>query len=113
MIDVWRGGVSDAVAYKFEGRMRFLQELPANAWVRPYAASLKGDGAGLVEIRFQCEKVQHRPIGFFSGAREFTFVFVAIEKGWRFKPRSTIKIANSRKREVIADRSRAHACEFE
>ncbi len=113
VIDEWVGTVSDAVAAKFDVRMRYLQEQPHSAWTRPHFDSLGGDCSGLGEVRFQSEKVQYRPIGFFSAASEFTLLFVAIEKDRKFVPKSACDIAQRRKKEVEADRRRARDCEFD
>lgn len=112
VIDEWFETVSDAVAAKFDTRMRYLQQQPPEAWKRPDFDTLHNEGAGLGEIRFEREKVNYRPIGFFSGRMEFTLLLVAIEKDRKFIPKSACKIAQRRKKEVIENRSRARDCEF-
>ncbi len=98
---------------KFDTRLRYLQQQPRSMWTRPHFDTLKEECAGLGEIRFEWSNVQYRPIGFFSGEMEFTFVMVSVERGNKFDPRSTCKISQKRKQEVLLDGSRVHDCLFE
>ena len=113
VIDEWYQGQPEQLQAKFDTRLRYLQQQPRSAWKRPYFDTLGDECAGLGEIRFEWRNVQYRPIGFASGALEFTLVMIAIERGGKFEPRSTCQIAQSRKAELIADRSRARDCEFD
>lgn len=112
-IDAWYVGQSDQVQAKFDQRLRFLRQQPRDKWVRPYFDTLSAPCDGLGEVRFECGNVQYRPIGFASGAMEYTLVFIATEKGDKFIPKDTCASAQKRKAEVLADRSRADDCDFE
>src|SRR5438270_912131 len=113
VIDEWYQAQPDKLKAKFDTRMRYLQQQPRSAWVRPYFDTLSGDCAGLGEVRFEWKNVQYRPIGFSSGQLEFTLVMIAIERGRKFEPLSACKIAHTRKAEIAANRKRAHDCEFD
>lgn len=113
VIEDWYDRQPDQLQAKFDTRIRYLQQQPRSAWTRPHFDTLKGDCAGLGEIRFEWRNVQYRPIGFASGQMEFTLVFVATERGGKFEPRSTCETAQKRKAEVIANRSRARDCDFD
>jgi hypothetical protein len=112
-IDAWLRAQSDKLQAKVDQRLRHLAQQPRDKWVRPYFDTLSDDCAGLGEVRLEVGNVQHRLLGFASGQREFTFVFWAVEKGGKFVPKDTCAIAQRRKAEVVADRSRAHDCDFE
>lgn len=113
VIDAWLGAQNDKIQAKFDQRVRHLRQQPRDKWVRPYFDTLSDDCSGLGEIRFEVGNVQHRVIGFASDEMEFTLVFVATEKGGKFVPKDTCKSAQRRKTEVLADRTRAHDCDFE
>lgn len=97
---------------KFRSRMQSLSELPIEQWRPPLFRSLRGDGAGLGEIRFFVDDVQQRPLGFRSCEHEFTILFWAREKGDSFVPANAIQIALARKKEVVRNRSLADAIWF-
>lgn len=113
VIDEWYQAQPDKLQAKFDTRVRYLQQQPRSAWIRPYFDTLHGECAGLGEIRFEWKNVQHRPLGFASGKMEFTLLFVATEKGGKFEPRAACSIAIRRKEEVTTDRRRARVCQFE
>ncbi len=71
--------------------------MPEDGWDRPDVGQLRhGDCKGLFEIVLFADKVQHRPIGYFSGKKEFTFVAFAVEKGNKFEPPNICKTAKAR-----------------
>lgn len=113
VLDEWRNAnaADDALIAKLDTRLRFLRQQPRDRWVRPNFDTLGNDCSGLGEVRFEYKNVQYRPLGFASGKMEFTFVFVAIEKGGKFVPKNTCKVAQERKAEVEADRSKARDCD--
>ncbi|MDE2466839.1 MAG: type II toxin-antitoxin system RelE/ParE family toxin [Alphaproteobacteria bacterium] len=113
VIDGWYEAQEERLQAKFDTRMRFLRQQPRASWVRPYFDTLGGACAGLGEMRFEYKNVQYRVIGFASGEMEYTWLFVALEKGGKFVPRDTCTMAQQRKAEVMADRGRAHGCEFD
>jgi len=112
-IEEWYEAQPAKLRAKFDTRLRYLQQQPRSAWTRPYFDTLKGECAGLGEVRFEWGNVQHRPIGFFSGELEFTLVFVATERDDKFVPRTACETSQRRKREVLSNRGRAHDCSFE
>jgi hypothetical protein len=70
------------------------------------AKDLRGDAAGLREIRFKADGVQQRPIGFRSGELEFTLLLWAQHWGAKWRPSQAFEIAQKRKDEVQASRNR-------
>lgn len=86
---------------RFFSKLRFLAQLPADEWREPHAKLLKGDCAGLYEIRFKADKTQQRPLGFRSGVDEFTIVFWAKEKGGKWVPLSACDQAQKRKQAIL------------
>jgi len=113
VIDEWYRAQPDKLKAKFDTRVRYLQQQPRQAWVRPYFDTLSGECADFGEIRFEWKNVQYRPIGFTSGKLEFTLVLVAEERGGKFIPRGVCETARKRRDEVIRDRRRAHDCAFD
>jgi hypothetical protein len=113
VLDEWRAARDgdDALIAKLDTRLRFLKQQPRDRWTRPSFDTLSDDCAGLGEVRFEYKNVQYRPLGFASGKMEFTFVFVATEKGGKFVPKNACKVALERKAEVEADRSKARDCD--
>jgi hypothetical protein len=94
---------------KLRSRLSSILCLPIEDWYRcELAKPLRRDGAGLVEIRFLADRIQQRPLGFVSGSDEFTLLFWAEEKGWKWVPRNACDIAQKRKAEVERDRSYAY-----
>lgn len=103
-VSTWYDLQSPKTQAAFDQRIRALAQMQLNEWSDPYTKRLKGDGAGLIEIRFFADRVQQRPIGFFGPGRgEFTILICAIEQGDEFIPRDAIDIAVRRKREVLQD----------
>ena len=79
-------------------------------WPPQYVSALRGY-EGLYELRVVASGVQYRPLGFFGpGAREFTLLIGAVEKGKL--SRRVCETAFRRRQEVLADRSRAREHEF-
>jgi hypothetical protein len=100
----WYDAQSPKVQAAFDQRIRTLAQMRLQEWRDPYTKKLKGDGSGLIEIRFFADNVQHRPLGFFGPGRgEFTILICAIEQGDDFVPHDAIAIAQRRKREVLQD----------
>lgn len=113
VLDEWRKthAADDKLLAKLDTRLRFLSQQPRDKWVRPAFDTLSHDWAGLGEVRFEYKNVQHRIFGFASGQMEFTFLVAATKKGSKFDPLNTRTTAHARKREVVADRSRARDCD--
>lgn len=105
----WHNEQSKQVRAKFLQRLTTLAQLPFEEWREPLYKNLHGDCAGLGEIRFKANNVQHRPLGFRSGEREFTILFCAIEKSNRFNPRNACEIALNRKYETLNLKDRTNA----
>jgi Gp49-like protein DUF891 len=94
---------------RFLSRLKILAQLPRPEWHEGYCKSLEGECDGLYEIRFQADKVQQRPLGFFLSDGTFLILFWATEKNGRFVPKAACEIAQRRKKEVQADGRRSHA----
>jgi hypothetical protein len=89
----------------FQSRLVSLAQLDFHEWQGVPFKVLHGECAGLGEIRFKADGVQQRPIGFRSGAAEFTILLWAREKGDKFIPRDSCTKAQKRKNKVSADRT--------
>lgn len=88
----------------FDNAIHFLAQRKAHEWREPHTKKLSGECDGLVEIRFEADKVQQRPIGYYGPARgQFTILIWATEKNGRFEPRTACSIAQRRRGEVDAD----------
>lgn len=60
-----------------------------------------------MEIRFEVNNIQYRPLGYFSGELEFTILFFAEERGGAFDPPTACEIAKGNKVIIDADKERA------
>jgi hypothetical protein len=89
---------------RFYSRLRSLAHLPFAEWNENYHKHLKGDSAGLEELRFIADNVQQRPLGFRSGDTEFTLLYWATEKGNKFQPLSACRTALECKKKILANR---------
>lgn len=103
---------NEALMAILRSRLRSLSFLEWNDWREPLFRRLHGNLSGLGEVRFKCDRVQQRPLGFVSGPYEFTLVFWAIEKGGKFVPKSAGNVALTRMAQVEADRSVTRAIWF-
>ena len=109
----WYNEQAPEVQAAFDVAIEYLRDQPHVKWVRPYFGTLDGKCAGLGEIRFKANKVQHRPIGFFGSKRmQFTILFFAIEKDRKFIPKNTCETAQNRKDLVLQNKVHPHECEF-
>lgn len=97
---------------RFRSRLTMLAQLPYAQWNEKLYKHLRGDCAGLSEIRFEADGVQQRPLGFRSAEAEFTLLFWAQEVNDRWVPLSACEIALRRKNEVLESEDRAHALWF-
>jgi Gp49-like protein DUF891 len=109
-IQLWYEGQSEKVQAKFDSRLKFLAQRERHHWKREPFDDLHGECDGLGEIRFKADRIEHRPLGFFSPGNMFTLVFCAQEKNSRFVPRNACETALNRKAQILADRERAHVC---
>lgn len=110
-IRAWYNDQSERVQAKFQIRLRFLAQTPRSGWKRePF--DLLHNCQGIGEIRFSADKVEHRPLGFFSPRNVFTIVICAQEKNSRFVPKTACQIALARKKEIEADDRRSKPCDF-
>lgn len=107
---------SKRVQRKFQTRLTSLAELEFSEWVKQgvLAKDLKGECAGLTEIRFEADSVQQRPLGYRAGPNEFIFLFWAQEKDDKWVPKNACKKARTRQRAVntVGKKVRTHALWF-
>jgi Phage derived protein Gp49-like (DUF891) len=94
---------------RFLSRLKILAQLRRTEWHEGYCKKLEGECDGLYELRFQSDKVQQRPLGFFLSDSIFVILLWATEKNNRFVPKAACEIALRRKTEVLADGRCAHA----
>ena len=112
LIKEWYVHQSAQIKAKFDTTMKFLNERPRHEWGKPAQKPrfrvLTNDLQDFCEIRFFADNVQRRPIGFFSGDKEFTILEFAIEKGDKLhpKPKVLLKILNQRMELVQRDKGR-------
>ena len=100
----WYGEEPETVQAAFDTRLKFLTQNSITSWTRPYFDKLNVTCPGISEIRFKADKVQYRPLGFFGPKPgEFTIVALAIEKGDALKPKGICKVAQDRKKLVLAN----------
>ena len=97
LIRSWYKAADGKLRAVFDVRIKILAQRKPQDWGLPFFRRLHGECAGLGEIRFKANKVQHRPIGYFSGRNEFTILFFATEKGGAIVPKSACKTAQERK----------------
>jgi hypothetical protein len=117
IVKEWCDEQDDDVWAAFVILLEYLDAQPPEGWVRPYIGTLKGGKrgkktgcAGLHELRFDVGNVEYRPIGYYSGKMEFTFLFFAIEQDREFKPPNACETA--KKRKAIIDKDKERAREF-
>jgi|SRR5215213_2247937 len=103
----WYHEVGYEVWAVFAWHMDYLCGQTADKWSRPWAGKLHGSKrpsrkgcSGLFEIIFEVDNVQYRPLGYFSGRMEFTFLFFAKEAGDEFEPPTACEIAQRRRKEL-------------
>lgn len=93
----WYEQQDDAVKAAFLTRMKFLRAQSEDGWDRPQVGQLRhGSCKGLYEIVLKVNKVQHRPLGYYSGKLEFTFVAFATERDGQFDPPNICDTAQER-----------------
>src|SRR2546422_5051514 len=80
IVSEWYEAQSDDVQAAFYTVMSYLKDRPPHGWDRPFVGQLRRECKGLFEIVLTVKGVQHRPIGYFSGHQEFTFIAFATER---------------------------------
>ena len=114
VLQLWYDALGEQAQAKFDVRLRHLRQQPISGWTRPYFDKLAGKYADLGKLRFESGNVQYRPLGYFTGPHEFTFVFPeATERGSKWDPKTARDIAKARMIEIQRDGSRSDAYEFE
>ena len=109
-IRAWYEGQSRQVQAKFLSRLKTLAHLELRDWKLPLFRWLHGECVPLGEVRFEVQKVQHRPIGYRSGDRIFTLTFCAKEKSDSFDPRNACAIGLRKKGEIENGCGRSIIC---
>ena len=106
----WYGRQSPKVQGKFLSRLRTLAQLELKEWRLPLFRWLHGDCIPLGEIRFEVQNVQHRPLGYRAGERDFVLTFCAKEKSNRFVPANACAIALDNKAQIENRTGSSHVC---
>lgn len=107
---------TESMKASFEVAIEYLQAQPRQNWVRPRAAKLQkgkeNEFREYFEIRFKCDNVQQRPIGYFGPKEnEFTILIWATEKGGKIIPTTWKKTADQRR--ISIDNGEDHAKKIE
>ncbi len=100
-VRAWYDAANAKVRGQFLSRLKTLAGLPMEEWHDNLHKHLHGCHPPISEIRFKADKIQWRPLGFHSGQNEYTILMVA-RKTNIFDPKSALKTAMSRRKEVEA-----------
>lgn len=110
-IHAWYDEQSYKVQGKFLSRLKALMQLDLSEWKLPLFRWLHSECVPLGEVRFEVQKVQHRPLGYRGpGPNVFTLTFCATEQSDHFVPRNACAIALSRMTEIERNPGQCHAC---
>ncbi|SRR5258708_2783936 len=109
-IRAWYDQQSGKVKGKFQSRLKTLAQLELAEWKLPIFRWLRRDAVPLGEIRFEVQKVQHRPLGYRSGDAVFTLTFCAKEQSDQFVPANACATALARMTETTTNPGRSHVC---
>lgn len=114
IVKEWADTQDDAVWEAFVDHLKYLCGQKPDKWVRPWTGALKGGKkskksgcAGLIELRFDVNNREYRPLGYYSGTMEFTILFFAIEENWEFVPPNACETAKARRAIIEANKERA------
>lgn len=89
-------GYDDYDHAKFARAVAHLAVTPKVQWNRPFAAKLKNEDP-IYEIRYQANRRETRPLGFFaSDGVTFVIVLICYKKGSVYAPPGAFKSAHSR-----------------
>lgn len=96
----------ESVIQHFKTRVRYLSSTPKLDWKKPYALKLH-NVTDIYEIRFQANKTQYRPFGFFGpNENEFTILVWATHKQDIYDPHNSIKSADKRRKSIQTGEAR-------
>lgn len=115
VIREWYDSRTPEAQAEFDNTLDFLAARERPEWKRPQFDLLRNECAGLGEIRFKANKIQHRIIGYFGPQRlHLTLLVAAIEKDRKFIPKSTCSTAQ-RRRLAVEDNPTgfSHVCNFD
>jgi hypothetical protein len=109
VIRTWLHSLPVAARAKIQARIQYLE---VTAALEPqYVKALKGNCAGLIELRIVFKGMQYRPVGCHGpGDREITLLIGAIERGGRFEPHSACSTGLMRKAQI---HERGRTCEHD
>lgn len=114
VVDQWYRSQTEGVQVAFVTRMKFLRGLPGDGWDRPYVGQLRWkECKGLYEIVISVSEAEHRPIGYFSGEKEFTIVTFATERDGKFEPKTVCASAKRLIERIRAGQERVRDFTFE
>jgi hypothetical protein len=92
----WLNSLPKGAKARINTAIRFLEAM--ERLEMPYARVLKGNCAGLLELRILFDNVQYRPLCCYGpGMRDVTLLVGAREKGSKFEPRTACEMALARK----------------
>lgn len=111
VLDEWQDSAPPRAAAKLDQRLNFMKDRPTTQWPYDYAHPLTG-GEGVWEIKFEWGNIAYRPL-FFLGPypEELTLLFMAEERGGRWKPSGAMGGAIVRMNDVSADKRKAVICD--
>jgi hypothetical protein len=99
-IRAWYDRQPPKVKAKFLSRLKALANLEIREWRVPLFRWLHGDCVPLGEVRFEVQKVQHRPLGYRAAEHVFTLTYCATERDDHFVPSNACSIALTKKAEI-------------
>jgi hypothetical protein len=112
-VRAWYDKQPRKVQAKFLSRLKALAQQELSEWKPPLFRWLHGNCVPLGEIRFEVQRVQHRPLGFRGpGATVFTITFCTKEQSDRFVPANACSIALGHKAEIETHPEQSHVCWF-
>ncbi len=112
LIDAWYQARDGEVRGKIDATLEHLANRPRSEWRRPQFDLLTGVCQGLAEIRIKARSGQYRLLGYF-GPERMTFILLNSFKKTRDSDTDdACRIAQIRRKEVLADVSRARECRF-
>jgi hypothetical protein len=113
VIREWYDGLDEEVKADLDAGIEILEKRPNNEWLRPRFAPLKSKACkGICEIRADGASGEYRVLGCYGIERNEFTLYVGFKKEHKSDYERACKAAQTRKREVEDDPTRAKRCQF-